>query len=222
MLGEDFKYYFKKAGLPIEKQTLSSEEIEYVYSTLPKELADLMAEIGRFSWAKGIVQVCHPSDFANILDLVFKKDKQFDSSKCHPFLYSVFGKLYFWIDNTGIGYIDFLYGFVLCRGITEGIRPGAQIERAIHVPFANEIFAYDVLDMDGKPLFARACKKLGVPSIGQCFGFAPILVFGGERNLESLRLYEAKTHFSILAQATTFKLVHSTSPTKIEVLRIMG
>lgn len=222
MPNEDFAYYFEKSGGPIMAAPMTAVELDMAGRHLPAELADVMREFGRFSWGRGIVQVCHPDDFRSVLKIVFERDKMFDYNKCHAFLYSVFGKLYFWVEKTGIGFVDLLGSYVICKNVLDGIRAGALVEKTIHVPFSDTMDAYDVLDGEGKPLYARAVKTLGMPTLGKCYGFTPMLQMGGERTLPALGIHEAKAHFGMLAQAAAFRLVRVKSPSELETVRIIG
>ena len=60
----------------------------------------------------------------------------------------------------------------------------------------------DLEDVDEKPLFERAFKKLGPLTHNTMYGFSPVLSVTGEPRLESLKIVDAQVHLELLAQLT--------------------
>ena len=80
----------------------------------------------------------------------------------------------------------------------------ANIERAFITPFGTDADFYDLND---KPLFQRALKKLGRIDVGECYGFVPALALGGSPDIANLKRLKAPEHFAIVVQTVDFKLV---------------
>ena len=67
--------------------------------------------------------------------------------------------------------------------------------------------SYDEYDQDGKKLFKRAFKKLGLLKPDHIYGFKPTLALGGTRSLDNLTTYDAVVHMSFLSQLGAIKLL---------------
>jgi hypothetical protein len=58
----------------------------------------------------------------------------------------------------------------------------------------------EAIHLAGKPLFARARKKLGVLAAGEMYGFVPALALGGTASVATLEKVAIIEHLDILAQ----------------------
>ncbi|WP_407513900.1 T6SS immunity protein Tdi1 domain-containing protein, partial [Acinetobacter baumannii] len=60
----------------------------------------------------------------------------------------------------------------------------------------------DHIDKNGKKLFDRAVKKLGVLKVDEMYAFEPALALGGEESLQHLTKVNLPVHMKLLKQVT--------------------
>lgn len=211
-LFEDNGRFGKQRPVP---NTLISE-----YSgKVPDFLLEVWKTHGLGDWGQGLYNLCSPNDFSGLLAQIFHADDNLSHQDCHVFGYSAFGRnLSVWSERYGVVNIDLLNARVSCQALTNPTRKiDANIAMSTALSmYADALKAMNVFDDDGKPLFARAVKKLGNLDVGQAFGFFPALAMGGAPRLENLRIVPALEHFIFLAQLQPFKLVdYLASPPQI-------
>jgi hypothetical protein len=166
--------------------------------------------------------VIHPDDLQPLTELIFERDKDLGDKKTRPFAYSVFGTVYFWHAEFGLGDVNLVTGQVTCEEIVSPNADRSNLENTVYVPFMLEKEAHDLLDDFDKPLFKRAIKLLGRVDFLECYGFVPALAFGGEAVLKNLKRMSAPEHFAILAQATEFTLMKSDDSGQLSAFRKVG
>ncbi len=209
-------------GKIVASARIDDDRLEQIRSIFPADLANLYGQIGICTLNAGRLQLCDPLEFRGILALIFKADSQFSHDNCHAFAYTSFGMLYCWSNEFALVVVDLITGHVTSRGALGKIKAGANISNQIYVPFSLSDQALDLSDEDGKPLFSRAAKKLGVLEIGECFGFVPALALGGARRLEHLKRVRAPEHFAIVAQTLEFQLIDVQGYGEETVVRPIG
>jgi hypothetical protein len=221
-LSEDFEYTIQKLGEPKVRQLMSSSRLDELRSLIPDELVDFMTVYGECSLADGLVNVCDPIAYAGLSKQIFGKDRDFGKATSSLFAYSAFGDLFFWNQLFGLHTVDLLSGVVVCASLTAGTLDKPTHHRHIYVAFDMSRDALDAVDEHGKPLLARAVKKLGPLEIGECYGFVPLLSLGGMRRLENLKRLKAREHFSIAAQSMQLRLVDARQYGNLDGVRLIG
>ncbi|WP_192799551.1 GAD-like domain-containing protein [Brucella tritici] len=201
---------------------LSDDALSSIGNVFPAPLVELYAQAGLCSIKGGRLQLCDPETLRGVLALVFGADKQFSHNNCHSFAFSSFGKIYCWSEVLAMVSVDMISGEVTSRGALGKIKAGAKIENQIYVPFSLSDDALDLDDEEGKPLFSRAAKKLGVLDIGECYGFFPAVALGGVRRIESLKRVSAPEHFAIIAQTLDFQLIDVQGYGRTKLVRAIG
>lgn len=122
-----------------------------------------------------------------ISDLVFGNDPKLPSSRCHIFGYSTYGTLLTWSeehDDVRVSLIDITAAFLRSTQKGASLAPDAAISLSL---FQLDTDVWDALDRDGKLLFAWARKALGTLTLGQVYGFVPMLALGGSCWLKTSR-----------------------------------
>jgi hypothetical protein len=222
MTDENFEYIFSEIGKPASVSTITDSELSEMSGSLPAAMTAFMKEFGRCQFLDGMLSVVHPGDLQSLMDLVFERDKDLGGKKTVPFAYSVFGTIYFWNAEHGLGDVNLVTGQVTCEEIVNPNPDRAHLENTIYIPFMLEKESHDLFDDSDKPLFKRAFKKLGKIGFLECYGFVPALAFGGEAILENLKRLSAPEHFAILAQATEFTLMRSDDSGGLSEVRKVG
>lgn len=205
MVTESYELSFQKHGYPEKLAPIVAEEIDAIAGAVPDHICDLMREYGRCRLRNGLFQVIHPNDLASVMDQLLGRDPDLGGEACKAYVMTAFGEVYFWNKKFGIGEVDFVNGTVLCKRLTED-RDGPENDMVAYLPFKLSDEALDLLDTDGKYLFKRARKKLGVPEAMQCYSFVPLPALGGEITLDNLKLNNAGAYLSIAAQSLEFQL----------------
>lgn len=221
-LSEDLRSIFGKMGYPTIEKELETPEKENIGDFFPNELKNLYLKYGRFVWRNGLMQLCHPDDLSGILAMIFNADQDFHHRQCYAYAYSSFGKIFFWHNEYGAASVDLISGEVICRILTKKIAKNTHFTRTFVSAFSTLNDAYDFYDINDKPLFSRAQKKLGEVGIGECYGFVPALGLGGVPELETLKKLRAPEHFAILAQLIDFQLIDIQGYGKSVVVRKIG
>ena len=222
ILSDDFKDIIKDDGEPTGVQQFSQGEVQSLPSALPEDLIGFFKTYGRCKMIGGIFQTCHPHDFKSVLALIFGADADFSHKNCHAFAYTAFGEVYFWHESYGIGRVELYDGLVFSRNLTKGITEGARIELGIYVAFEMALENYDYLDLQGKALFKKAVKKYGMPEIGECFRFVPVLALGGVPDITCIKRLSAPEHFAIACQTIEYNLINVEGYGNSVVVRPIG
>lgn len=187
---------------------LSDEKIIESEGRFPPVIPMIWRNYPIGSMLKGAFWLCDPDHFAPLTPLIFDGDPDIDPARTHIYAYTAFGRLVAWNEDHWSMEIDMLMGEVKARSLLypeekEGMSIAAVGGMAT---FQSLEDLDEEADDDGKWLYNRAKKKLGPLSYGECYGFAPALPLGGEMSLETVRKYDALTHFAFLAQAQDFVL----------------
>ena len=219
-INEEMVDLFEDNGAFSNSRKIGSEIIEKYTGILPEFLIQLWRQRGIGSWAGGFLSLCIPSDFDGLLSQVFHADKDFSHQDCHVLGYSAFGQILAWSERHWIVEIDLLRGRMSCPGL---IYPEKKTDpdMSVLLSILTDNETLNAYDDDGKPLFARARKKLGPLEQGECYGFFPALAMGGAPDLKNLKRVKALEHFIFLAQLQQFSLVDYLAR-PIKVVRKIG
>jgi hypothetical protein len=221
-LSDDFRDIITEFGQPTARQSLSPARLAKLRALLPDELVDFMTVYGECSLDSGLINVCDPIAYAGLSIQIFGKDRNFGKATSSLFAYSAFGSLFFWNQMFGLHTVDLLSGVVVCASLTANTLDKPTHYRHIYVAFSMSRDALDAVDENGKPLLARAVKKLGPLEVGECYGFVPLLTLGGARRLENLKRLKAREHFSIAAQSMQLRLVDARQYGNLDGIRLIG
>lgn len=174
---------------------------------IPPSVFELWAEIGAGPFLDGYFQLCDPRSYGGIIRQVFDGDEHIEPTRTHAIGFSAFGEIIAWNEEYRDVRISLVNGQVSCRWMFKP-KPGVDPNMTIlsRLLLADDV-SFDVLDASGKGLFKSAKSKLGELQAGQIYGFKPILALGGNRSLNSLEVYDALPHMSILAQAHSMQLM---------------
>jgi hypothetical protein len=217
---EDIDDIIQENGDLASVRSVAPEIVAQFAGKLPILLTTFWSQRGIGTWANGLFTLCLPTDFQGLLSQVFSADRDFSHRDCHIIGYSAFGQLLVWSERHWVTQIDLVTGRVSCPVL---IDPTKAKNADIHMSTSLSVKkgALDCFDDDGKPLFARAVRKLGRPGPGQAFGFVPALAMGGAPSLDNIRIVPALEHFLFLAQLQQFSLVDYLSRPP-RVVRMIG
>ncbi len=197
------------------------ENAEKYKGHLPESIFHLWDKIGLGVFLDGYFQLCDPDKYRPVLSQAFGNDPDLDPDKSYPIGFSAFGEIVAWNEEHRDVRIALVDGLVSCRWLLapkQGIDPNITLLTSLLLADGASM---DPLDENGKPLFPLVRSRLGILEPGQIYGFKPILAFGGNRTADSLAVYDALPHMSILAQASELKLMDLTQYPP-EVVRMIG
>ncbi|WP_414834000.1 GAD-like domain-containing protein [Afifella sp. YEN Y35] len=211
---------FSAANYAAAEEPIS--DIKNVYrGHLPEAMLEIWDRVGLGVFFDGFFQLCDPRRYDSVIEMIFDGDPDFDCEATHVLGFSAFGRLLAWNETHRIVNVDLVNGQVSSRSF---FRPKPEIEPSMTLISGLAVAdqpASDIMDKNGKGMFARARKRLGPLPYGSIYGFRPILALGGPRDPGRLSIYEATTHMTILAQAAPMRLVdHATLQPRI--LRMIG
>ena len=204
-----------KHGPPAKAMPMAPAELDALAEQLPSELLAFWREYGLGTWLDGKFQFCRPGDYAELVEQVFEDDPDFLPSATHMVGFSAFGQLLLWNEQHKRVVVD-LPRLVARVDSFDVRKPGAPIHFSLATPLSlvGHEGSFDVFEQDeaARPLFARALARLGPLDLGQCYGFVPMLAFGGSAKLDRIERLDAEVHFSLLAGAGRCRVMAVQTP----------
>ena len=85
------------------------------------------------------------------------------------------------------------------HNILDYVAEAQDIDLLFDVFLSDPSYLREELNHD---LFMEAKGRLGVPPVGHCYAFEPLLVLGGNEHVNQLSIYEAKMYLDMVAQAS--------------------
>jgi hypothetical protein len=207
MISEDFQYLLKRLGPTKDKESVEKTYADSYRGRLPPSLIDFWVDHGWGNYAGGMLKICDPAEFFSVIQLILKNDKDFKSQECLVFAFTVFGRLFAWHPEHREFSIDLLdYTLSASSYIRPEEKTNEDIEIASYLITFNQE-RNDLCDASDKPMYARAVKELGYPTLDECFGFFPALILGGQKDVQHLKRVKAREHFAILAELRGVELM---------------
>lgn len=209
-MDDAFELFRDNFGPPQDPVDAATRVADYE-GRLPARLLAHWKADGFAGYRKGLLWITDPAQFADIASM-WVRDLGFqDFDRFHTVARTAFGQLYLWGERTGHSLVLHpAMGFALPRADDmDDMKEGkADLCAAQFFGFLSPE-EVDVEDEDGKPMFARALKKLGPLKATQMYGFEPAIPFGGSADLDALRRVSALEHLTIVSQASEKELVDS-------------
>ena len=202
-------------GLPAHAVPMAPAELDALAERLPPELLAFWREYGLGTWLNGKFQFCRRADYAELVEQIFEDDPDLLPSATYMVGFSAFGELLLWNEQHKRVVVDLLW--LTARVDAFDVRePGDPTHFSITTPLSMLDFegSFDVFEQDeaARPLFARALARLGPLDLGQCYGFVPMLAFGGSAKLDRIERLDAEIHFSLLADAGRCRVMAVQTP----------
>lgn len=221
MLDDFFSEVIDDIGPPQRAVPLTAEQDQRLSKVLPASFMAFLRKYGFGDYFNRRLQYCDPSEFSEILALVFGADPDFSHKDCVVVGYSAFGRLICWSqrhDHFEIDLVDLRLtssklaptAFVLPPGLPKRERStDPDILARSLLPSKNKTF--EEFDFQGQPMFDRCVSTHGALERGECYGYFPATAMVGldspSRRVENIKRVAAREHFAILAQLGTFHLM---------------
>ncbi|MDC5391441.1 DUF1851 domain-containing protein, partial [Acinetobacter baumannii] len=204
MLHPDYPKDFKELfGEPIDKVEVTEDFIKKYRGKLPESILEQWRIIGFAGYLNGLYWITNPDDYAEVIYDWLEETPLPDDDVYHVLARSAFGELLIWGEKN-------FYRYYLKP--MEGILHDSG-EKDEDAEFYGDLFFFysnkdslDHIDKNGKKLFDRAVKKLGVLKADEMYAFEPALALGGEESLTYLAKVNLPVHMKFLKQVTPLRL----------------
>jgi hypothetical protein len=194
---------FNGFGPPMARRDVPPDKIKKFRGKLPNKLLEYWQEYGWCGYGKGLFWTVDPDEWEDELDAWIGDTDFVERDAYYVIARSAFGKLILWGEKTGQSLkVITPYGWIFPAFDEKEFRERGQ-DRSIQLFFCvTSKESCDETDINEKPLFERALKKLGPLDHDTMYGFVPALALGGEPRLENLQKLDAHVHLDILSQVT--------------------
>ncbi|MFG6489780.1 GAD-like domain-containing protein [Roseateles sp. BYS78W] len=208
MRDEDFSLFIEEFGEPDRSEPVPDTAFERWADKLPAQLLNYWRQEGWCSYGQGLLWTVNPDDYEDLVDEWLADTPLEQVDAFHVFARSAFGDLYLCGEKSGSS-ATLCCSINAITAVPKELKPKdvARRDSSICSFFAASFIAdYDRSDLSKKPLFKRACAKLGVLAADEMYGFEPALVLGGKPVLENLRKVKLDQHLTMLRQFGAPKL----------------
>jgi hypothetical protein len=208
-MNEEFQYFYEEFG-PIEKpQQVSETQLKKYKGYLPAALLEFWKEVGWGGYAGGLLWSTNPEEFAPAVQAWLSGSGQFGSDDYHVFARDAFGNLYVWGKNSGNCITIHPLSSSVVTTAPERFESDSDRDLDIASFFVTrDKDDYDFKDLNEKPLFQRALKKLGPLESDEMYAFEPALCIGGAQKIDNLVKVKMIEHLVLLSQLSGIEVVH--------------
>lgn len=220
----DIRKYIKEYGELDFKEDVPERICRDYEGKLPDDLILLWRENGIGTWLSGKFQLCIPSNYAGVVDILFSGDSEIIPEKTHIVGFSAFGHLLIWSENLQTLVVDLtesimrVYKWNFSRFKTTSFR----LSSVISMLKFDRTFDYSTENKQYKSLFSEALSEIGEVTLGQCYGFFPALALGGSASVKHIQIVDARVHFTLLAQMGPVRILRLNEQDNIEFVRNAG
>ena len=164
---------------------MPQEVIKKYKDQVPEELVQIWEECGLGTFLDGYLKVINPDEY---LELV--QETYFRGGTSIPIFVTAFGDVITWEKNKFLGIIKY----------KEGTFDIFLENLSLFIKFLpDKSFIDDYFDL---PLYHEAIEKYGSFDYTQCFGFVPLLVLGGFKDVNHLDKVKMYEHIFLITQFT--------------------
>ena len=164
---------------------MPQEVIEKYKDQVPAELVQIWQEDGLGTFLDGYLKVINPDDYLELL-----QDSYFRGEISIPIFATAFVDIITWEKNEFLGIIKY----------KEGTFDIFLENLSLFIKFLpDKSFIDDYFDL---PLYYEAIEKYGSLDYTQCFGFVPLLVLGGFKDVNHLDKVKMYEHIFLITQFT--------------------
>jgi len=201
-LDKHLNAFIEEFGQPTTEVRADEQAIERYRGKLPDQLLSYWRELGFSGFANGLFWLTNPEEYESALEEWIGDTPIMEEDAYYVIGRSAFGDLFLWGEMNGYKYIvSACLGWILKNdGYREKIATRGA-DAAVRAFFA--VMSRERCEMNGsdkKPLFERACARVGDLGSDELFAFEPSLIAGGSAKLESIARRDVHVHLSLLAQ----------------------
>ena len=203
-MDEDFEFFLEKFGPTIDRVDPSDEQIARYRNRLPDQLLDYWKEFGWCGYADGLYWTVNPEDYIPARDAWLDGSEYAEVDRYHVIARTAFGDLFLWGEQTGPCLeIVPIHGWYVPSDVhLQDMLNGKANTVVRHFFSMTKKQFINLHDINEKPLFDRALKKLGPVSRDEMYGFVPATALGGPAKLDRLQKLSIIEHLVFLAQVS--------------------
>ena len=214
-MNEVFAHFLAHFGPAHDRTDLSPRSVARYEALVPRRLQEWWTEQGLCGYGDGLFWFVDPADYESILRSLLSDTPLANDDEFTVIARNAFGSLWAWGRETGTLRISVAHGLVFSDRPPRPRRSQSQQESAFDVLLVTLTRRFaDFYDNAGKPLFARALKRLGRLAPDQMYGFQPALCLGGSADLENLQRVSVLEHLAMLVQLEPSRVMENPPPRK--------
>ncbi|MFS9009612.1 T6SS immunity protein Tdi1 domain-containing protein [Streptococcus infantis] len=164
---------------------MPEEVIEKYASKVPDELVELWQQYGLGFLLDGYLKIINPEEY-----IEFVQNTYFRGDLSIPIFITAFGDIITLEERDYLRIVDYK---------EENFTTILEDMYYFLEDLEDEELLKDYFDI---PLYEEAVKEYGSLDYNQCFGFVPLLVLGGKRDLVNIDKVGIKEHLELITQIT--------------------
>jgi hypothetical protein len=210
-MDESFSYFLSTFGPPIARREVTASDIAGQAGRLPELLLQYWAEHGLSGYGDGLFWTVDPREYAEVLAQWLDRSPLKGQDDYQVIARTAFGCLFVWGTKSGASLqINCPLGLLFPNPAAAKYVQTGRAAIAVQAFFVSMQKSHaDLEDAAGRPLFARARKKLGVLNHDEMYGFVPALALGGAATLAKLQKVKIVEHLTILAQLDVPRVIEN-------------
>lgn len=192
-------------GPLVDRREMPDERIVALTGKVPNLMIDLWRAHGLGHLLDGLIRLCDPAMFADLLPQLFKGDPDF-SGDCHVLAFSPFGDLFFWSERHWLGVVSLPLSYVDAPFLHD---PGLKTQASkvvFDILLNGDPRLFDTADANGEPMFAAARKVQGPLDWHEVYGAMPLPLDAAELSVDRLRVAPAVAYLEAKFSVTDFAL----------------
>ncbi|CZF86960.1 GAD-like domain-containing protein [Grimontia marina] len=201
MRDEYLELFIEGLGEPTQYRPVSQAELSAYRGILPDKLLEYWQEIGWSGFADGLFWLVNPIDYDHLVEMWLEDTPFTDIDRYRTIGRNAFGKMYLWGERTHqtITLNCPMHAIIALESEVREVEEDTEL--AVQVFLSNiDSEISDIEDLNDKPLFPQALKKLGPLKPDEVYGFEPALIAGGNLSVDNLAILNLDIHLTILRQ----------------------
>ena len=200
---EAFDFFLSEFGEPHDRVPIPESVIDAYRDRLPEQLFVYWRALGACGFHDGLLWMVNPDDYRDLLDMWLDGSPFGKRKDLSVIARNAFGYLYVWGKGKGkVITINPNLNIVYYNPEIDNNNLSSkeeELEIKCFWAFSNVKFL-DETDGSGKPLFARALKKLGPIGSDEMYGYKHRLALGGKESLGNLDIVKLGVYHHIAQQ----------------------
>lgn len=168
----------------VQNKKASGELCARYSGILPSALLDVWQKHGFGSLLDGYLKMIDPDEYQALV-----RDSYVLGDTAIPIFVTAFADVLTWEKGRYIRIVKYK------DGVFEGIAAGFNFFWSDLADGAFDARFFEIAD------YEAAVKRWGRLSFDECFGYTPLLAFGGSKNVEHLRKVKIREHIDLITQS---------------------
>lgn len=192
-------------GPLIDKREMPEARILALTGKVPNLMIDFWRAYGLGHLQDGLIRLCDPAMFDDLLPDLFKGDADF-TGDCHVLAFSPFGDLFFWSERHWLGVVSLPLSYVDAPFLHDPTLKTQASKVVLDILLKGDPRMFDTADAEGNPMFAAARKVHGPLDWHEVYGAMPLPVDAAELRVDRLVVAPAVAYLESKFSTTDFVL----------------